>query len=102
MTLTAGGEIDITTTAADAARSLGLQGSGVGQLVGVRSPAALMGTGIAFIATKIKIVAWSPPNVHLEVTGIDGASKAEVVKQITTESTICCHWTRTPKTTTQW
>ena len=85
VTLTASGEIDIATTAGDAARSLGLQGSGVGQLVGVRSPAALLGTGIAFSTTKIEIVAWSPPNVHLAVTGIDGTSNAEVVKQITTE-----------------
>ena len=61
VTLTGGGDIDTATTAGDAARSLGLQGSGVGQLVGVRSASTLLGTGIAFTTTQIQITQWNPP-----------------------------------------
>ena len=85
VTLTASGEIDIATTAGDAARSLGLQGSGVGQLVGVRSSATLLSTGIAFTTTQIKIVQWNPPEVLLAVTGMESTTMTEVVKQITVE-----------------
>ena len=60
VTLTEGGDIDTATTAGDAARSLGLQGSGVGQLVGVRSASTLFGTGIACTTTQIKIIEWNP------------------------------------------
>ena len=82
VTLTASGEIGIATTAGDAARSLGLQGSGVGQLVGVRSSATLLSTGIAFTTTQIKIVQWNPPEVLLAVTGMASTTMTEVVKQI--------------------
>ena len=53
------GAIDQSMTVGDVVQSLALTGNGVGQRVHVKSMKTLMGTGIAFSATEVRIHEWN-------------------------------------------
>ena len=63
------GEIDVGLSAQEVLQRLGLVGDGVGQAVGVRTAEDLLGSGIAFTASKIILKDLNPPEATIAVTG---------------------------------
>ena len=75
------GSVDCTMTIADVCQQLGLHGDGIGQFVGVRSHKVLLEKGFAGIASKVKIIAFNPPEVTIIVEGEiyqDGGTKKQI------------------------
>ena len=64
------GDIDTALSSSDVCKMLGLNGDGIGQLVGVRSPNVISAIGVACIPKSIKIVSFNPPEVIISVEGV--------------------------------
>ena len=78
------GEIDTTMSPSDVCKILGLHGTGIGQLIGVRSHDVISGSGIASIPTSIKIVAFNPPEVNICVAGVMSESDDRIIMKTIT------------------
>ena len=83
VTIKTDGSIDTTLSVSDVVKTLGLQGNGVGGLVGVRSQGLLLGTGLCFTATEVKILNLNPPEATVAVKGFGAAGYEPTVKVIT-------------------
>ena len=67
--ITSDGDVDCQMSAGDVCKTLGLQGDGIGQSVGVRSTNVLLGTGLSLFATSVKILSSNPPEATISVEG---------------------------------
>ena len=56
-------------TTADVCKTLGLEGDGTGQCVGVRSHEVLLDAGLSRIAKNVTIIALTPPEAEIAVEG---------------------------------
>lgn len=82
------GDVECQLTANEICKTLGLQGDGIGQAVGVRSSETLFGSGIAFSASRIILKHLNPPEAIITVTGTDylSGTARTITKELTVDA----------------
>ena len=76
------GEINQAMSVSDVVQCLGLTGNGEGGLVHVRNLKTLLGTGVAFTASEVRIVELNPPEATLRIKGISNRSSKRVIQTL--------------------
>ena len=69
VTIRSDGNVEHEMTTADVCKSLGLDGDGTGQYVGLRSFEVLLGTGMSTSATSAKIITLNSSTAKIAVEG---------------------------------